>query len=458
MKLSVSALLLVIYGSANSQETGAHRLRSNRVNAIKEEAVVISSKEAAAVAEEEQQQANASTTKGERHLLSEEEMWEKINALQILRETTDEKAFDIVFNGATTIACASILFGNPLAPILCASTALFGQMLSAFTNILGIFGDSKVDDVWISIELGKNGEAGGNSLEVKYHGIDGEVDQNTLARMGSGIFASWREDLTTRQLHAIEIYVDETDGMCVRNFGFTVGPEVSGTGQKELLVIPAEAISYLTGASIFGNDGCVNFGDDEHSIGNFKFHWPSALTCYKNYIRYPAQEYAECLRHALYGYDIKSGDTYTHHAHSDSPSLPSDLSSPFKPLWSYGVPICMDLANYNTDNGNAVTLVECSGNDAQLWDFDLQGRIRSKIDPTKCIESGAEGVMYQKLYIWDCHNEDWQRWLFRENGRIQNAYNSMYMGLSYCRKEIGTQLELRHYEDGDCSNAQEWEY
>ena len=118
--------------------------------------------------------------------------------------------------------------------------------------------------------------------------------------------------------------------------------------------------------------------------------------------------------------------------------------------------LCFDVLKYGTNNGTPLNLIECRGNEAQRFDYDSQGRIRSFLNPTKCVEAGSAGTLYQKLYLYDCHKGGWQRWHHTSDGRIRNYYHGKYIGLAYCSVKHKTPLELRWYEDGACGEAQKW--
>lgn len=88
---------------------------------------------------------------------------------------------------------------------------------------------------------------------------------------------------------------------------FQLNREPSGTGSKEKISIAAPIFAYITNSRVItksnGGEGCLYFGDAEGAIGNFEFHWPSALTCHKNFASYLSTDYAKCLTWAMYKYD-----------------------------------------------------------------------------------------------------------------------------------------------------------
>jgi hypothetical protein len=95
------------------------------------------------------------------------------------------------------------------------------------------------------------------------------------------------------------------------------------------------------------------------------------------------------------------------------PELPISLKDPYWPIrHKANVGLCFDVENYRTDNFTPINLINCSSNTAQRFDIDSDGRIRSFLNPMKCIEVGASGSLYGKLYLFDCHGGHWQQWTF----------------------------------------------
>jgi len=93
----------------------------------------------------------------------------------------------------------------------------------------------------------------------------------------------------------------------------------------------------------------------------------------------------------------------------------------------------------------------------QRFDIDSQGRIRSFLNPTKCIEAGKTGTLSAGLYLYTCHKGNWQQWEFLADGRIKNAYHGKYIASSYCSNSLGTPLELQLYDSGTCGDkTQKW--
>eukprot|EP00956_Cyclotella_meneghiniana_P025373 scaffold52785_cov48-Cyclotella_meneghiniana.AAC.2 len=122
-----------------------------------------------------------------------------------------------------------------------------------------------------------------------------------------------------------------------------------------------------------------------------------------------------------------------------------------------GSNLCMDVQYSNTYNGNKVQLWTCNGTDAQKFYMDSLGRIRSKLGTNKCVEAGANGGLYDDMFIWDCNDEMHQQWIFLSNGKFRNKKFEKYIGVSYCVNgaNSGDILELRYPSDG-CEDMQEW--
>mmetsp|Transcript_1346 Transcript_1346/g.2979 ORF Transcript_1346/g.2979 Transcript_1346/m.2979 type:complete len:764 (+) Transcript_1346:193-2484(+) len=358
--------------------------------------------------------------------------------------------------GMWAAAGATMGMSIALAPIVCAASGFWsGLIFSSFSWI----GDTGADDAWWTVEAANSNYADGNSLNIGYH-RGGSTDTDGLGWIDRGEVKSSREDLDARTVDAIEVYIDDVNDVCVKNMQFQLGREPSGTGVVEKISITAPVFASITRSSLRSNGSggqmCLYFGDAEGAIGNFKFHWPSALVCHKNFGSYLTPDYANCLSWAMYSFDKRVNGRYRRWTYSYSPSLPSYYSDPFQMVKNRGTNLCFDTENYKVNNYNPVNLVNCRDNDAQRFDFDGDGRIRSIIDPTKCIEAGSAGTLYRGLYIYDCHGGDWQRWSRWSDGRIRNVHHGKFIGMSYCRRASGTRLELRWYEDGACGDAQKW--
>mmetsp|Transcript_25394 Transcript_25394/g.36883 ORF Transcript_25394/g.36883 Transcript_25394/m.36883 type:complete len:583 (-) Transcript_25394:244-1992(-) len=351
------------------------------------------------------------------------------------------------------------------APLVCAAAAFWsGIIFSTFDWLGGIFGTPSNDDAWWTVEAGRGNYADGNSLGISYH-RGKETDKDSLGHINRGEIKESREDLDAQHLVAIEVRVEDTNDVCVKNMAFQVGKEPSGTGKVEKVAVAAPVFTYITKTKLHDSqEMCIYFGDEEGAIGNFKFHWRSALKCQRNFGTYLTLDYAKCLTWAMYSYDVRKNGKYSRYTYTNSPSLPSYYNEPMHMVKSragkswHNKELCMDLANYKTDNYTPITLVDCKNNDAQRFDFDNDGRLRSKVDPTKCVEAGKDGTLYRKLFIYDCHGGEWQQWTRYSSGRIKNKYHGKYIGLAYCKADFGRPLELRWYEDGVCGEAQKWSW
>ena len=168
------------------------------------------------------------------------------------------------------------------------------------------------------------------------------------------------------------------------------------------------------------------------------------------------------------GYDIKKrsgGYTrWTYGTYSnDVRDLPSWLRNPFRRIGNKYNGRSMDLHQGRTSNMQPVNLRRNRGSDeaAQDWDIDRKGRIRSRVNPRKCLEAGKDGYLYRKVFLYDCHDGLWQRWDFFTDGRIRNKHHRFYLGVAYCGTNSDPNkqsIELRNYEGGQCGEAQKWNF
>lgn len=119
----------------------------------------------------------------------------------------------------------------------------------------------------------------------------------------------------------------------------------------------------------------------------------------------------------------------------------------------------VDLYKGRTANGSTVGLFRSSANSPnQRWKFYSDGSIRPSIDTSKCLEAGVNPSLYTKVFIWKCNGKSHQAWTRYTSGRIKNKYHNYYLGVEYCGERSSKRLELRHYENGACGEAQKWRW
>ena len=196
--------------------------------------------------------------------------------------------------GAAAAAC----FATTAAAGVCIGLA------SLVVGLIGLFsglGDSESDNAWLTITTGTTDYAEGNALAIAYHRA-GERDNDRFGWIGKGESkVSW-EDLDSKLLREVELYLVDNNDICIRNIIVTVGKEPSGTGLREQIDIPAWILSAIIERPM--RPDCVWFGDHEASLTNFKSHWPTALQCYKDYFRRDDNSYFNCFTWAMDRYDL----------------------------------------------------------------------------------------------------------------------------------------------------------
>jgi len=80
--------------------------------------------------------------------------------------------------------------------------------------------------------------------------------------------------------------------------------------------------------------------------------------------------------------------------------------------------MCLDVFNYNFNNGEAVVMWPCNGKANQGWVMDASGQLRSTADSNKCLEASANNKV-ATVYIFDCSTGPNQRWLVDGLGRLR---------------------------------------
>ncbi len=220
------------------------------------------------------------------------------------------------------------------------------------------FGNPTLDDAYWTVQTANANYADGSTLNIAYH-RGGDRDDESLGYIKIGESVTIREDLDARTVDFIEgkllwyntgcqslffsclssfnrllflVYIEgSTDDVCVtemvscfyffdclicfishshRRFSlcsshtqkFRLMNEPSGTGSQEEIGINSAAFSYITNTPLLPGK-CINFGDEHNALANFKFHWPSALTCHKNFGLHFNGDYFKCLVWAMVSYD-----------------------------------------------------------------------------------------------------------------------------------------------------------
>ena len=152
-----------------------------------------------------------------------------------------------------------------------------GIVDKALTGLKSLFGwtnSVEEDDVILTMTTGDRANAGGTALEVSWWTALGET-QDELSGIGRGETNTWQQDLTSI-LTAVELRIDERNDLCVKNVVFVAGSQVSGTGLKRYLELPAGVMAHVTNQTL--DPDCVWFGASHLALGNFKFEWKECST------------------------------------------------------------------------------------------------------------------------------------------------------------------------------------
>eukprot|EP01084_Bolivina_argentea_P013608 25547_1 len=230
------------------------------------------------------------------------------------RTYIDEKR-RLIAIGATTSALLAACAATLVAALPCAG--LVATVAGGVALALIASGDSSPDDAWVTITASTIYGAGGNSLEITWYSKD-DTDRDSLGSLSPGETDTWREDLGDSPLRYIELRVDETDDICVTNFVFIVGEEVSGTKNKEAVDLPIYVISYVTGVSIKNGQDCLWFGYGSYAIGKFYFKWEEALSCHDKHFGGADRGYATCFKTAMKRSDVMTNGNFESKYYSQS--------------------------------------------------------------------------------------------------------------------------------------------
>jgi len=202
--------------------------------------------------------------------------------------------------GATAATAAKACIATVYAAAACAGLAV--SIITIVTQARTWFGTPSNDDAWLTVTASDIPYGDGNAMGIGYHRWN-ERDNDSLGYVGRGQSKTWREDLDAKHLWDVELYLRDTDDICIRNLVLTVGKEPSGRGEVRIIDIPAWILSRLTGSPM--DPDCVWFGDENGSLTNFRFYWPKALECYENYFRRSDRSYYRCFTWAMRRHDKK---------------------------------------------------------------------------------------------------------------------------------------------------------
>jgi len=72
---------------------------------------------------------------------------------------------------------------------------------------------------------------------------------------------------------------------------------------------------------------------------------------------------------------------------------------------------CLDVSGGDTANLTRVHLWDCNSTGAQVWDLQADGTLRNP-QSGRCLDAGNDPPAGTQLYIWDCHAQANQRWVF----------------------------------------------
>lgn len=323
-------------------------------------------------------------------------------------------------------------------------------------------GDPTRDNATVAVTVGDCNSCDGNLINAAFHRNNRERDNRDLGHIDRGETKIEIEDLDASTLKTLEFFLTDTDDICITDITVLLGPEPSGTGQAEGLIINAGHLGYLTRyvpQAFRGRNECMWFGDENDSITNMKFNWAAALTCRDNFFLHSSTDYAKCLSYAMHSFDFKRDGKFWRYNFSGL--LPYYQRHPYQHISSRSLgENVFDLQDGGTDNYNVINVDDFEyASTPQLLDFSLDGRIHSVANPTKCLEAGSRGTLYQKAYLYDCHDGAWQQWTYTTSGRIRNRHHGKYLGVAWCGQKINEgkrSIELRWYEDSQCGEAQKW--
>jgi hypothetical protein len=171
--------------------------------------------------------------------------------------------------------------------------------------------DDSADNVDISIKLGDQNNMGGDAFAVNFYSGDSgsyERDPHIFGYIDKGASDWGWEDLSGTPLRIIEIYAYDVDDVCAQIISFSVGRDVSGTGELEAFTLPWWALRDIVESVIPGklsNPGytgctgrkcknCIWIGNESGSLRNIKFQWKTALECQTANVFDP-DAFVECM-------------------------------------------------------------------------------------------------------------------------------------------------------------------
>jgi len=80
--------------------------------------------------------------------------------------------------------------------------------------------------------------------------------------------------------------------------------------------------------------------------------------------------------------------------------------------------MCLDVLGNNYNNGAAVVMWPCNGQNNQRWVLDARGQLRSTANSNKCLDASANSNG-ATVYIFDCNTGPNQRWFVDGMARLR---------------------------------------
>jgi hypothetical protein len=132
---------------------------------------------------------------------------------------------------------------------------------------------------------------------------------------------------------------------------------------------------------------------------------------------------------------------------------PTPPPKPFK-INIVGKNSCLDLYAGKATNGGKIEVWDCFGGKGQQWFFEPGTfKIKSVVDPTKCIDAKADMKQRNELQLWDCTAVPQQTWGFDANSKaIFLGSDPKKMSLCMCLTDFKNALPMQWCWDRTVGN------
>ena len=126
-------------------------------------------------------------------------------------------------------------FATPAIMSVCGIVSFWVGMFAG--SILEEFErEARKDDAFVRIRIKDQNYADGDALCMKFHRHNSNPREKCFGYVGRGEEKQIELDLDANDLKTVELFIKDTDDMCIEGLAIHVGEDLSGSGKEEMLV------------------------------------------------------------------------------------------------------------------------------------------------------------------------------------------------------------------------------